>query len=137
MQKGKVPPQAIQRAVQAVRTLDDAEGTEEEQLQAADTLMELATDIHNKAAVREAGGVQCLLDLLDDRPEAPITNVAAEALACLAVGDAASRVRQAPVWVEDLPHTSRCVALYSRTIIGSDITGQAWKGTFAGCPPIV
>lgn len=94
MQKGKVPPQAIQLAVEAVRTLDDDEATDDERLQAAETLMELATDIHNKAAVREAGGVQCLLDLLEESPEAPITNVAAEALACLAVGDAASRVRQ-------------------------------------------
>ena len=49
---GKVPLQAAQLAAKAVKTLDDDEGTDDERLEAAETLMELATDVRNKAAVR-------------------------------------------------------------------------------------
>lgn len=45
-----------------------------------------------KAAVREARGIEALLALLDGGPDNPLTTAAIETLSCLAVDDVASRV---------------------------------------------
>ena len=56
-------------------------------------LRDLAGDPNSKVAVREAGGVEALLGLLDDTSDPAVTIAAVQALSCLAVDDPASRVR--------------------------------------------
>ena len=73
--------------------------------------------------------MQCLLDVLDDSPaEAPITNMAAEALACLAVGDAASRVRRVPPGWSNATCRLMCLSPYVLGgLMAQDKTKHAWK----------
>ena len=55
-------------------------------------LRDLAGHPGSKAAVREAGGVEVLLGLLDDTSEPAVTAAAVQALTCLAVDDSAAWV---------------------------------------------
>lgn len=63
----------------------------QEQLQAVLALRELCTDSGGKGLVRDAGGVEGLLNVLEQADDNCIT-IAVEALACLAVDDMPSRV---------------------------------------------
>ncbi|BDA42755.1 probable vacuolar protein 8 at N-terminal half [Coccomyxa sp. Obi] len=66
-------------------------GPEEQRLRAALALRDMAGNPAQKGAVREAGGVEALLAVLDGGYRQPQTIVAAEALSCLAVDDMLSR----------------------------------------------
>ena len=68
-------------------------GPEEQRLRAALALRDMAGNPAQKGAVRDAGGVEALLAVLDGGYRQPQTIVAAEALSCLAVDDMLSRVR--------------------------------------------
>lgn len=67
-------------------------GNGEEQYQAALALRALAGDAGDKHLIREAGGIEALLRLLDSGNDNMLTVVAAETLSCLAADDAANRV---------------------------------------------
>lgn len=67
-------------------------GPEGQRLRAALALRDMAGLPAQKAAVREAGGVEALLAVLDGGCQQQLTVVAAEALSCLAVDDMLSRV---------------------------------------------
>ncbi len=67
-------------------------GPEGQRLRAGLALRDMAGQPAHKAAVREAGGVEALLAVLDGGCQHPLTVVAAEALSCLAVDDPLSRV---------------------------------------------
>ena len=67
-------------------------GNGEEQYQAALALRTLAGDAGDKHLIREAGGIEALLRLLDSGNDNMLTVVAAETLSCLAADDAANRV---------------------------------------------
>lgn len=67
-------------------------GNGEEQYQAALALRALAGDVGDKHLIREAGGIEALLRLLDSGNDNMLTVVAAETLSCLAADDAANRV---------------------------------------------
>ncbi|KAK9817315.1 hypothetical protein WJX72_012543 [[Myrmecia] bisecta] len=66
-------------------------GTDEEQFQAAMALRTLAGQAANKQLIREAGGIEVLLGLLDGAADSGLAIVAAETLSCLAADDAANR----------------------------------------------
>lgn len=67
----------------------------QEQLQAVLALRELCLNGSGKGMVRDAGGVEALVTLLEQTDENCAT-IAVEALACLAVDDMLSRVRHKP-----------------------------------------
>ena len=67
-------------------------GNDEEQYQAALALRALAGDAGNKHLIREAGGIEALLRLLDSGNDSTLTVVGAETLSCLAADDPANRV---------------------------------------------
>ena len=67
-------------------------GTDEQQYQAALALRALAGDAGNKHLIREAGGIEALLRLLDNGTDSTLTIVGAETLSCLAADDPANRV---------------------------------------------
>ena len=67
-------------------------GSDEEQYQAALALRALAGDAGNKHLIREAGGIEGLLCLLDSGVDSMLTVVGAETLSCLAADDPANRV---------------------------------------------
>ncbi len=67
-------------------------GTGEQQYQAALALRALAGDASNKHLIREAGGIEGLLRLLESGPDSILTVVGAETLSCLAADDPANRV---------------------------------------------
>lgn len=68
-------------------------GTGEQQYQAALALRALAGDANNKHLIREAGGIEALLGLLDNGMDNMLTVVGAETLSCLAADDPANRVQ--------------------------------------------
>lgn len=67
-------------------------GSDEQQYQAALALRALAGDASNKHLIREAGGIERLLRLLDSGVDSMLTVVGAETLSCLAADDPANRV---------------------------------------------
>ncbi len=67
-------------------------GSNEEQFQAATALRTLAGQAGNKPLIREAGGIEALLGVLDDTSEGGLAVLGAETLSCLAADDAANRV---------------------------------------------
>ena len=67
-------------------------GNGEQQYQAALALRALAGDAGDKHLIREAGGIDALLRLLDSGNDNMLTVVAAESLSCLAADDPANRV---------------------------------------------
>ena len=67
-------------------------GSDEQQYQAAMALRALAGDVNNKHLIREAGGIEGLLRLVQLGPDSELTIVGAEALSCLAADDPANRV---------------------------------------------
>lgn len=68
-------------------------GSDEQQYQAALALRALAGDASNKHLIREAGGIERLLRLLDSGGNSMLTVVGAETLSCLAADDPANRVQ--------------------------------------------
>ena len=68
-------------------------GTDDQQYQAALALRNLAGDAGSKHLIREAGGIESLLRLLDAGTESMLTVVGAETLSCLAADDCENRVR--------------------------------------------
>ena len=68
-------------------------GSDEQQYQAAMALRALAGDAGNKHLIREAGGIEGLLCLLDSGVDSMLTVVGAETLSCLAADDPANRVQ--------------------------------------------
>ncbi|KAL3152213.1 hypothetical protein ABBQ32_001299 [Trebouxia sp. C0010 RCD-2024] len=66
-------------------------GSDEQQYQAALALRALAGDASNKHLIREAGGIERLLRLLDSGGNSMLTVVGAETLSCLAADDPANR----------------------------------------------
>lgn len=73
-------------------------GSGEEQYQSAMALRALAGDAGNKHLIREAGGIEALLRLLDSGPDSILTVVGAETLSCLAADDPANRVCSCLQW---------------------------------------
>lgn len=67
-------------------------GKEEQQYQAVLALRSLAADAENKDLIREAGGMQELIKLLDSGPDASLTIVSAETVCCLVADDQLNRV---------------------------------------------
>ena len=67
-------------------------GTGEQQYQSAMALRALAGDAGNKHLIREAGGIEALLRLLDSGLDSILTVVGAETLSCFAADDPANRV---------------------------------------------
>ena len=78
----------VYRAVEWLRN-----GKEEQQYQAALALRSLAADADNKDLIREAGGIQELIKLLDSGPDASLTIVSAETVCCLVADDLVNRVK--------------------------------------------
>eukprot|EP00210_Caulerpa_lentillifera_P004799 g4581.t1 len=76
----------VQRAVEWLRS-----GKEEQQYQAILALRCLSAEPENKDLIREQGGIQELIKLLDSGPEACLTIVATETIACLVADDPANR----------------------------------------------
>ena len=68
-------------------------GTDDQQYQAALALRNLAGDACSKHLIREAGGIESLLRLLDAGSDSMLTVVGAETLSCLAADDSENRVR--------------------------------------------
>lgn len=66
-------------------------GRQDQQYQASLALRTLAAQAPNKPLIREAGGIQQLVELLDSRAETPLTVVAAETLSCLVADDPVNR----------------------------------------------
>ena len=67
-------------------------GTDDQQYQAALALRNLAGDAGSKHLIREAGGIESLLRLLDAGTDSMLTVVGAETLSCLAADDTENRV---------------------------------------------
>ena len=67
-------------------------GTDDQQYQAALALRNLAGDAGSKHLIREAGGIESLLRLLDAGTDSMLTVVGAETLSCLAADDSENRV---------------------------------------------
>lgn len=65
---------------------------EEEKYQAALAMRSLASQASNKQLIREAGGIQRIITLLDSGPDKPLTVVAAETISCLVADDHVNRV---------------------------------------------
>jgi len=76
----------VQRLVNTLRS-----GFQERQVQAAMELRNLASEVVNKDVIRQAGGIQILLHLLDSGHTNILTTVCAETLACLAADDQDNR----------------------------------------------
>ena len=83
--------ESVQQLVQWLKT-----GSQEKQIQAAMALRNLASDVSNKNVIREGGGIQALLQLLDAGPDNVLTVVSAETLSCLAADDPDNRVHFHP-----------------------------------------
>lgn len=66
-------------------------GTDDQQYQAALALRNLAGDAGSKHLIREAGGIESLLRLLDAGTDSMLTVVGAETLSCLAADDSENR----------------------------------------------
>lgn len=77
----------VYRAVEWLRS-----GKEEQQYQAVLALRSLAAEPDNKDIIREAGGIQELIKLLDSGPDASLTIVSAETICCLVADDQINRV---------------------------------------------
>ena len=74
-------------------------GSEEQKFQASLALRSLAGHPPNKPMIREAGGIQQLVVLLDGGPENALSVVVAETLSCLVADDPVNRVsEQGNVW---------------------------------------
>lgn len=67
-------------------------GCEGKQVQAALQLRNLAAEARNKDIIREAGGIQVLLRLLESGHKNDLTTVSAESISCLAADDLQNRV---------------------------------------------
>lgn len=74
-----------------------AAGDGEEQYQAALALRAVAGDAGDKHLIREAGGIEALLQHLDSGNDNMLTVVAAETLSCLAADDPANRASKCNV----------------------------------------
>jgi hypothetical protein len=66
--------------------------TEEKRYAGAVAIRNLTAVATNKDVIRECGGVNALLHLLDEGPSSVVAVVAAEALSCLAADDYMNRV---------------------------------------------
>lgn len=77
----------VHRAVEWLKS-----GKEEQQYQAILALRSLSAEPENKELIREEGGMQELIRLLDSGPDASLTVVAAETIACLVADDPVNRV---------------------------------------------
>jgi len=77
----------VYRAIEWLRS-----SREEQQYQAVLALRSLATDASNKSLIREAGGIQELIKLLDSGMDASLTIVSAETVCCLVADDLDNRV---------------------------------------------
>ena len=82
-----VSPEDVERLVVTLQS-----GVQERQVQAAMELRNLAAEVDNKEAIRHAGGIQTLLQLLDSGHTNILTTVCAETLACMAADDPDNRV---------------------------------------------
>ena len=96
-------------------------GSDEQQYQAALALRALAGDASNKHLIREAGGIERLLRLLDSGVDSMLTVVGAETLSRLAADDPANRVQS----LTAMAHTNlsslevfRCML----TVVGAEIS---------------
>lgn len=88
----RVDAPQVYRVVEWLRS-----GREEQQYQAVLALRSLAAEPDNKDLIREAGGVQELIKLLDFGPNASLTIVAAETISCLVADDQVNRVESCSI----------------------------------------
>jgi hypothetical protein len=114
-----VSPEDVQSLVNTLKS-----GIQENQVQAAMELRNLASEVVNKNVIREAGGIRILLQLLDSGHDNILTTVCAESLACLAADDLENRVTCNPPSIINVETSLESCVCTSVILVGFLLTLQ-------------